>query len=77
MQVEPQLIPTGLDVTVPAPEPDFVTVACFDVLNVTVTAVSAVIVIEQEVPVPEHPPPDQPAIDDPASGAAVSTMAEL
>ena len=49
--------------TVPDPEPDFVTVKLYavdgDVLKTAVTDFASVIVTVQ-VPVPEHPPPNQP-----------------
>ena len=56
MQVEPQLIPEGLLVTVPDPVPDFVTAKLYtDVAKVAVTDVAAFIVTVQ-VPVPTYPP---------------------
>jgi hypothetical protein len=70
--VPPQLIPAGLELTVPLPVPDLLTDkenVC--TLKVAVTDVAAFIVTEQ-VPVPEHPPPLQPANVDPPAGAAVS-----
>jgi hypothetical protein len=73
-QVAPQLIPAGLLVTVPDPEPALDTVR--DglppvVANVAVTDVAALIVTTQ-VPVPVQPPPDQPVKVEPASATAVS-----
>jgi len=70
--VAPQLIPAGLEVTVPLPVPDLLT----ESVNVctskaAVTEVAALIVTEQ-VPVPEQPPPLQPAKVEPPAGAAVS-----
>jgi hypothetical protein len=70
--VAPQLIPAGLEVTVPLPDPDLLTDrvnVC--TLKVAVTDVAAFIVTEQ-VPVPEQPPPLQPANVEPPAGAAVS-----
>jgi hypothetical protein len=78
LQVEPQLTPAGDEVTVPVPEPAFVTVNANDVaelLNVAVTARAAVIDTEQ-APVPVHAP-DQPANVEPESAAAVSVTDEL
>ena len=70
-QSAPQLMPAGLEVTVPEPVPDLVTereneeiakVAVTEVLPVTVTL---------QVPVPEQPPPLQPEKTDPAPAEAV------
>ena len=57
MQVEPQLIPEGLLVTVPDPVPDFETVNLYttDVVKVVVTGVAAGLVTVK-VPVPAYPP---------------------
>ena len=59
MQVEPQLIPEGLLVTVPDPVPDFETVNLYttDVVKVVVTGVAAGLVTVK-VPVPAYPPFD-------------------
>ena len=68
----PQLIPAGLEVTVPLPDPDLLTDrvnVCR--LKVAVTDVAAFMVTKQ-VPVPEHPPPLQPAKVEPPAWAAVS-----
>ena len=67
----PQLIPAGLELTVPLPVPDLLTDkenVC--TLKVAVTEVAAFIVTEQ-VPVPEQAPL-QPAKVEPPAGAAVS-----
>jgi hypothetical protein len=70
--VAPQLIPAGLEVTVPLPDPDLLTDSVnVCTLKVAVTDVAAFIVTEQ-VPVPEQPPPLQPAKVDPPAGLAVS-----
>ena len=70
-QVVPQLIPAGLDVTVPLPVParDTVTVKARCV-NVAVTDAAADM-LTWHVPVPEQAP-DQPAKADPTSATAVS-----
>jgi hypothetical protein len=77
-QVAPQLIPAGLDVTVPVPVPVLLTVnakVCKG--NVAVTFCTALMVTTQ-VPVPEHPPPLQPWNVEPAAGVAVRvTTVEL
>jgi len=70
--VAPQLIPAGLEVTVPLPDPVLLTESVnVCTLKVAVTDVAAFIVTEQ-VPVPEQPPPLQPAKVEPPAGAAVS-----
>ena len=72
LQVAPQLIPAGDDVTVPVPVPVRATVRVSGAtLKVAVTVVAAVTVTTQ-VPVPVQPPPDQPANAEPAAGDAVS-----
>ena len=77
VQVEPQLIPTGLLVTVPLPVPALLTVSAWVVpVKVAVTDRAALIVTTQ-VPVPEHPLPLHPAKLEPASGAAVSVATVL
>jgi len=70
--VAPQLIPAGLEVTVPLPDPVLLTKSVnVCTLKVAVTDVAAFMVTEH-VPVPEHPPPLQPANVEPPAGAAVS-----
>jgi hypothetical protein len=72
-QVPPQLMPAGLEVTVPSP--DFETVRGYWLrVKVAVTVVLAVTVVVQ-VPVPEHPPPDQPEKTEPAPGDWLSVTA--
>ena len=76
--VDPQLIPAGVLVTVPFPEPlnDLVTETTKllppppEALKVAVTVVLLVRWIVA-VPVPEVPPPLQPANTEPAAGVAV------
>ena len=69
-QVEPQLIPGGMLVTVPK-MPDFSIVSKpSSRIKLAVTLSAALIVIEQ-APVPEHPPPDQPVKVESEDGVAV------
>jgi hypothetical protein len=74
LQFEPQLIPAGLLITVPSPDPDLftVSVAVGARLNVATTAFSPGAITVVQVPVPVHPPPLQPANIDPDDGVAVS-----
>jgi hypothetical protein len=71
--VLPQLTPDGVEVTVPAPVPDFVTLSAklvVELLNVAVTARAAVIeTVQLLVPVQA---PLQPANVEPLAAAAVS-----
>ena len=67
----PQLIPPGLEVTVPLPEPDLLTDSVnVGTLKLAVTVVAA-LMVTAHVPVPEQPPPLQPANVDPPAAAAV------
>jgi len=66
----PQVIPDGLLVTVPSPDPALVTVRVKAGLKVAVTVMFAVMVTVH-VPVPEQPPPLHPAKLEPAAGEAV------
>jgi hypothetical protein len=71
-QVLPQLMPAGLELTLPRPRPDLLTVSVnFWTAKVAVTVVAAVIVTVH-VPVPEQPPPLQPVNVEPLAGDAVS-----
>jgi hypothetical protein len=69
-QVEPQVIPAGLELTVPAPRPAFVSVSALSLSNRAVTERAAAIVTVQ-LPLPEQAP-DQPLKDDPAEVVAAS-----
>ena len=72
-QALPQLMPVGVEVTVPVPVPAFPTVRVYErMLKVAVTVAAAETAMVQ-APVPLHPPPLQPAKDEPAAAAAVST----
>jgi hypothetical protein len=71
-QALPQLIPAGLLVTVPDPDPDRVTdSACTCRANVAVTLRASLMLTVQVLDVPEHAPP-QPENDDPAAALAVN-----
>jgi len=71
--VVPHEMPVGALVTVPLPDPVFVTVSENELgsVNVAVTEVAALIVVVH-VPVPAQPPPLQPANVEPAAGVAVN-----
>src|SRR5262245_41497415 len=70
-QVEPQLMPVGVLVTVPVPVPDVFTVRAKDwTTKPALTVVSAFIVMTQ-APVPEQPPL-QPVKVEPVAGVAVN-----
>jgi hypothetical protein len=69
LQVEPQLIPAGVDVTVPEPDPVFVTVSVCRIANVAVTAF-ALFIVTVQAPVPVQAPL-HPAKVDPTAGTAV------
>lgn len=74
MQSVPQLMPAGVETTVPTPEPALVMLSVLvPRVNVAVTFVAAVIVTVH-VPVPVQPPPLQPVNVEPAFGSAVSVM---
>src|SRR2546425_6932196 len=69
-QLEPQLMPSGVLVTVPVPALETVNVKVWSV-KVAVIVVAAEMVTVQ-VPVPVHPSPLQPTNSEPPSGDAVS-----
>src|SRR5438093_11251646 len=71
LHVAPQLIPTGLLVTVPLPLPAFVTVRAYNYVKLAFTACAASIVTKQ-IPVPLHPPPLQPLNTNPLAAVALS-----
>jgi hypothetical protein len=71
-QVAPQLMPAGVDVTVPLPAPALTTDSGYAlIVNVAVT-VAAAVIVTVHAPVPLQPPPLHPANVDPAAGDAVS-----
>ena len=78
MQVLPQLMPVGLEVTVPVPVPARVTASAKvdEPLNVAVTARAAVIETVQ-VPVPEHAPLHAANVEPLAATAVSVTEAPL
>lgn len=73
-QVELQLIPVGLEMTVPLPAPDLTTVRRLLLeplrLNVAVTGLSVLTIVEHVGEFPEQAPP-QPANLDPWAAIAV------
>jgi hypothetical protein len=69
LQVEPQFIPAGDEVTVPVPAPAFVIVSCVGTMNEAVTDLLVLIGIVQ-LPVPEQAPP-QPTNVNPAPAFAL------
>jgi hypothetical protein len=71
MQVLPQLIPAGLELTEPAPAPASVTVTTIR-LRVKVAATDAAAFrATTQLPVPAQPAPDHPANVELADGVAV------
>src|SRR5829696_252713 len=76
-QLDPQLMPAGLLVTVPLPPPDLTTVrvrivGVDDVFVNSASTLRAWSIVTVQVPVPEQPAPVQPAKAEPLSAAAVS-----
>jgi hypothetical protein len=77
-QVAPQLIPAGLLVTVPVPEPPRVTVSGKVAVPVNVAVTDCAWVrFTAHGAVPLQPPPLHPANVDPEAGAAVSVTVPL
>jgi hypothetical protein len=77
LQVEPQLMPAGDEVTVPVPVPALVTVSVWGVCVAKVaTAVLAALMVSVQVPVPEQSPL-QPLNIMPLSGVAVRVTTVL
>lgn len=71
-QSAPQVMPAGVDVTLPLPVPARTTLSVLVCsVNVAETVVAAVIVTTQLL-VPLHPPPDHPVNADPTADAAES-----
>jgi hypothetical protein len=75
VQSAPQVMPTGVEVTVPVPVPERWTSSTGLRLNVAAIAVVAVIVVVVQAPVPVQPPPAQPANDESASAVARNVTA--
>jgi hypothetical protein len=71
VQVDPQLIPAGLDVTVPVPVPGLLTVRLNCCTAKLAETLVAALMVTLHVPVPEQPPPLQPLNVDPLPAAAV------
>jgi hypothetical protein len=72
LHVAPQVIPAGEEVTVPDPEPDFVTVSVCGVPKIAVTSRAALIVTLHVVDEPEQSPDQPTKLDPPPPAAAVS-----
>jgi hypothetical protein len=72
-QLAPQLIPAGLELTVPVPLPAFLSVSVLSLSKLAVAAWS-VLMVRVQLPVPEQAP-DQPAKRDPAEAVAVRVTA--
>jgi hypothetical protein len=70
-QTVPQLIPAGLDPTVPEPAPDVRTVSVSGSRENVATADLAWVMPTVHTPVPEHAP-DQPAKPEPVAAVAVN-----
>jgi len=71
VQAVPQLMPTGVLVTVPLPVPDLVTVSAKDDCTKVAVTVVAALSVTTQVLVPVQPPPLQPLNVEPVCGDAV------
>lgn len=75
VQVGPQLMPLGDDVTVPVPVPVFATVSvCVGASAKVAVMFVGAFKVNVQVPDPEHPPPDQPEKTDPLDSEADSVI---
>src|SRR5215210_9304156 len=70
-QMAPQLIAPMSELTVPVPEPVFVTVRVYVATKPALT-LRAWLMVTLQVPVPEQPAPDQPVKRDPVAAGALS-----
>lgn len=68
---EPQLIPAGLELTLPEPDPDLFTVSVSGRSEKVAVTALACVMLTEHVPVPEQAP-DQPEKAEPAPGVAAS-----
>lgn len=72
VHLDPQSIPAGELVTVPVPDPVFVTVSEYRGPGANVAAtLSSWLSVTEQAAVPAQPPPDQPANVEPEAGVAV------
>ena len=76
VQVAPQEMPAGLEVTVPLPVPALVTVMVYDTRVKVAVTLRAAVMETVHVPVPVQAP-DQPVKVEPAAGAAVKVTEVL
>jgi hypothetical protein len=72
VQVAPQLMPLGFDVTVPLPVPARLMVSVFWASTKLAVTVVAAVIVTTQVPVPVQLPPDHPVNSDPDAGLAVN-----
>jgi hypothetical protein len=77
VQVAPQLMPVGTEVTVPVPLPAGTMVRPTMLSTNVAVMVRAPCIVVTQVPVPEQPPPVQPAKFELPDGVAVSVTAVL